>query len=174
MLIHESKVTKITLSQIENIDTINVFLEDFKLGQGRITIECFGEVWSKYWPAMGDRTISEFFIEVKTDYILNKLSVEPRKIIASEDILIEDARSLIIKNKKDGLLGKDQARKLFNDVEDICSEDVYVHYELLEEIYGMDWYDSLPREPNPKYEYLYSIIEAVKEGLSQLNQSKAA
>ncbi|MBU2713690.1 hypothetical protein [Zooshikella harenae] len=174
MLIHESKITKITLSKIENIDTINVFIEDFKPGQGRITIECFDEAWSKYWGSMGDCTVSEFVISTQTDYILRKLSRVPKKIIAPESVLIEDARSLIIKNRKDGLLDKDQACKLFNDLEDICSEDVYAHYELFEEIYGLDWYDSLPKEPNPEYEYLFSIIEAVKTGLSQLYQPKAA
>lgn len=172
MLIHESKVTKITLSRIENIGAINVFLEDFKLGEGRITIECFDEAWSKYWGSMGDCTISEFVISAQTDYILRKLSRVPQKLIACESVLIKDARSLILKNKKDGLLDKDKARKLLRDVEDICSEEVAAHYEFFEEIYGMDWYDSLPREPNPKYEYLFSIIEAVKAGLSQRAQSK--
>ena len=46
MKIKESTVRKLTISDIERLDNINVYLEDFEPGHGQITIKCWNEVWS--------------------------------------------------------------------------------------------------------------------------------
>lgn len=56
------------------LDPIRVFIQDLAPGRGRIVIECFGESWSAFWPAMGkDATVAAFFIISPTDYLVDNL-----------------------------------------------------------------------------------------------------
>ena len=86
MKITESTVTKITLTELERLDPINIFLEDFQLGQGKLTVECYGESWSSYWGAMGDRDISEFLLSCDNDYIIRNISTVNRSIVDYDEI----------------------------------------------------------------------------------------
>jgi len=48
------------------------YWEDFGDGKGRVTITCYGEAWTAYWPAMGTM-IREFFLCADDDYLANRL-----------------------------------------------------------------------------------------------------
>lgn len=56
-----------------NLDAITVYLEDFCVGQGRITILCYGSAWTIYFGGMGANTIAQFIKSAGTDYLVNKL-----------------------------------------------------------------------------------------------------
>ena len=81
MKIEKSEVTKLTLTELKNLDLVNVFLEDYEHGKGKITIECYGKAWSAYWGGMGDRTISKFFCSANNGYIIGKLDGRLRDVI---------------------------------------------------------------------------------------------
>lgn len=61
MKLELSTVRKIKLTDIDSLDDISIFLEDFSLGAGQITIYCWGKAWTSFWGGMGDMTISDFF-----------------------------------------------------------------------------------------------------------------
>ena len=72
------KVTTSTIKQllIENapsLDPIRVMLENYNLGQGRITVTCYGRAWTAAWFAMGNETIEQFIASSGTDYILGNM-----------------------------------------------------------------------------------------------------
>ena len=134
------------LTDIDRLDPITVFLEDYSHGAGQITIVCYGKAWTSYWGAMGDNTIDEFFCCCDEHYIAKNLST-----IDSEEYDIDAIR------EQAGQAGVECWR-----------DDPWNDYEFMGAMYGpdtYDWHDSLPKMPNPDYRYLCRIIKAVQEGL---------
>lgn len=60
MKITEKLIRHLEISEVQNLDSIRVTLEDIEPRKGRINIECYGKAWASYWGGMGDRTIAEF------------------------------------------------------------------------------------------------------------------
>lgn len=148
MKIEKSKVVKLKLTGLERLDPVSVIIEDIGEGHGKIYIECFGKAWSAYWCAMGDQNISEFFCSCDEHYIAKNLSN-----IDSEAYDIDAIKAAA---KEKGI--------------DCWRDDPWNDYEFLTAMYGsdpIDWRDSLPKEPNPEYEYLCRIIKAVQAGLTE-------
>lgn len=67
------------ITDVENLDPVTVFLQDFGTGQGRITVECWGNAWSCYFGGMGTNTIRQFVASAGTDYLVNKLTGQLHK-----------------------------------------------------------------------------------------------
>ena len=148
MKIKKSEVTKLLLTEVDALDPITVFLEDFEPRQGKITIECYGKSWSSYWGGMGSRTISEFFCSCDEHYLAKNLSD-----IKSEIFDIDQIRT---DAKEKGI--------------ECWRDDPWNDYEFLEEMYGSDpvnWGDSLPTTSNSDYEYLCRIIKTVQTALKK-------
>ena len=147
MKIEQSTVTKLYLTDLDRLDPVTVYLEDFLPGQGKITIECFGESWSSYWPAMGG-TIAQFFVSCDEHYLAKNLSRIDAEIYDLDAI-------------------RDAANE--NHIECV-RDDPWNDLEFLTEMYGpdpADWHDSLPKMKNPGYEYLCRIIKTVQQGLNK-------
>ncbi|MCX4025141.1 hypothetical protein H0A36_30080 [Endozoicomonas sp. SM1973] len=172
MKVEQSKVTKIKLTDLERLDPITVFLEDFELGKGKITIECYGKSWSSYWPGMGG-TIAEFFIRCDEDYLISNLSGERSTKVAEGEDLQADAKQRVIKMRRNKEISSREAKELFEDIERL---DMYQeNYGLISQLYGDDdWIYNLPEVPNPDYQYLCRIIKSVQAGLKEIRTAKAA
>jgi hypothetical protein len=56
-----------------NLDRITVYYHDFEPGKGQITIVCYGEAWTAYWGAMGNRDVLKFFVECDLCYLVGRL-----------------------------------------------------------------------------------------------------
>lgn len=183
MNIERSQVTKLVITGAPRLDPITVFAEDLGPRQGKITIECWGKSWSAYWGGMGDRTILEFFCSCSVDYIANKMTDE-RADMTDEEAIADGARRQIIKLRRGevlrrGVTGgsdirigrdditKERARELWEDVDTATfGNDGWGESTLMQEIFGDEWWCSLPTKPNPAYEYLCQIICAVQEALA--------
>lgn len=165
MKISRSMVNKMTIHK-EGLDPIHVFIENIKPEVGRLTIACFGESWSYGWCAMGSKTptIESFIQKCHIDYITKKMTSEP-PTIDDKDAVKDDASKTIIEKRKGGELDKEEARELFDDLK--YFESIEEDSDLLSKIYGDDWYCCLPQKANPKYEYVYRIVGAVKEAFIQ-------
>ena len=168
MKISQNQVTKLTISDVPNLDAVDVIVEDFGPGQGEITITCFGEAWSYYWSHMGEDTkLTDFFLKASTPYIVGKLKVGISATIDNDDseeleILLKKE---IIRMRRCNDLSADQAREFYNDAAgvewgergDICSQ-----------VFGDEWWERTPKKPNPDYEHLCRIIQTVKEAFERL------
>jgi len=56
------------------LDPVLVLLQDFGAGRGRFIVECYGDVWTTYWGAMGDdQSLKGFILGCGNDYIVNRM-----------------------------------------------------------------------------------------------------
>lgn len=178
MDIEQSKVTKIKLTNIDRLDPITVFLEDFEPRRGKITINCYDASWSSFWGGMGSRNIAEFFVSCNNDYLIKNLS-SVRSTIDDYDEIDTWLKKEIIKLRKEYDIDKSEAADLWSDVDlYCCNEKYWVESEsgqkLCHRILGDEWWYSIPSKNNPEYEYLERVVNAVRDGLKLTLQPIAA
>lgn len=158
--------------------------------QGKITIECYGESWSAYWGGMGDRLVAQFFTDCGVDYLSGCLmrGTSLRDTIFCGDKLEDEVKKTIIECRRRrgsyqmvecGSLDKEDARRLWGEADGFLtgfsSPEGLMHSSqansLLNDLYGDEWHYDVERrcfKPNPQYQYLCRIIEAVQEALRSL------
>lgn len=169
MKIEKKDVTQLTISEVENLDTIDVILEDFGPRQGRITIRCYNQVWTSFWGGMGDRTIAEFFCSCDNSYLAKNIS-NIRRTIVDVDGLVNHARKHIGKLLVNREINRSEAIEWLNDLDSISGYDLYNNgsgSDLLCNIYGNEFWHFLPEKENHEYKYLWKIIETVKIALKK-------
>lgn len=149
MNITKVNVTKYYLTDLKGLDSISVIVENYKLGHGKIMIECYGRSWAYTWTAMGEHTIEEFFVSCDDGYLTGKL-FSGTIYQVDWDKIAEASKAMGLEPPAEGDGYSDYARKV------------------LREVYGDDWNFALPQKLNPDYEYLMRIVQAVKEGLQQI------
>ncbi|MCB1949212.1 hypothetical protein, partial [Nitrosomonas sp.] len=65
------------------------------------------------------------------------------------------------------------ARTLYEDADFFEHGGAEENYPLMRAIFGDNWmYEETPTKPNPKYEYLCRIVDAVKAALTAINQNE--
>ncbi len=180
--VERSTVTKLVITGAPNLDPITVFLEDLAPCKGKITVSCWGKSWTAYWGGMWKRlNIGQFFCELNTSYIIGYFdqAMSPRQF--SGEALADKVQVSVLKDRRRGELGQDEARDLFTEAEDIREspsiEHLHgAHSELMHKIFGDEWWHLTndATEPNPDYAYLERIIHAVQQALRQEQQREAA
>ncbi len=178
MKIEQSTVVRLKITDIERLDPITVFLEDFEPRKGKITIECYGQSWSSYWGGMGDSSIAEFFIDCNNHYLAKNLS-RIRSDVDDYEAFHDVIKLAIIKARRKKHLDRYKARELYDSaVDDIgyfndddglswCKSNSDYLYNVL----GEDWWFDIPKKPNHEYQYLCRIIDAVRDGLVEYLKS---
>ena len=129
--------------KVEDLDPVDVMFEDHSPGRGWVTIRCFGEAWSNFWPAVGDQTIKQFFLSAGDDYLANKLSTVPARVIDYDRV------------------GKEAG------IDDASVETLLSHEFELQAVYGEAWMMDLPQMENPPFTYLRKIIRAIQSELRE-------
>jgi hypothetical protein len=170
MKIETSLVKKLIITEIESLDPIAVYLEDFGVGKGKIIITCFNDSWSYYWGAMGQYNLAQFIIKCDNDYLATKLSSYTEQKIDDYDALEDYAKKHIIKRRRANDIGADEARTAYDDCVNLIAykdEDSSMYGEVMYSIFGDDWWNVLPKKVNPKYKYLCKILDVVREALNE-------
>lgn len=170
MRVKHSMVNKLTITDVTGLDPITVYAEDFGPGQGKITITCFGEAWSHYWSHMGETTkLADFFCSCDEDYLAHKLKTGIDDEIDDDDseLLEQLLKKEIIKDRLTTGIGKDRARELWKRVVALDPHDITEKSDLCFEVLGDEWWYRTPKKPNPNYQYLCCIINAVKAALRE-------
>ena len=167
MEIARSQVSRLTIRELKGLDPIHVFVENIKSGAGRMTIICSGDAWSYGWQAMGEKTyLVEMFVQ-KCDvyYLAKKLAPNTSQTETDESKLEKDAKKTIIERRREDSMTKEQARDLY-DIADRFNDGVAANHDLLFDVYGDEWWYCLPTSPNPQYEYVCKVIQAVKDAFA--------
>lgn len=73
MKVQEFSGKILRIEEAEGLDPIHVFIQDVAPGKGRIILECYGQAWSAFWPAMGNWGVAEFFENAGSEYLLGCL-----------------------------------------------------------------------------------------------------
>jgi hypothetical protein len=164
MKITKSQVTKIILSGLNGLDNVAVYLEDFAPGEGKLIITCFSSSWTYYWGHMGKQhNLSSFIRKASVDYLAGKLMNGAAEDVPDLDKTIAHAKSIIINNRKKLLIGKDDARELFNLASD--QQELTIHANDWEQIFGEEYWYHFQTSPSPDWVYLCKVVDAVKSGL---------
>jgi len=66
-------ITRLYIEGAQALDPMTVFLEDFEVSKGRITIICYGEVWTSFWGGMGGKSVALFFMDANREYLVDRL-----------------------------------------------------------------------------------------------------
>lgn len=188
-----STVTKLVLEDLERLDPVTLFLEDFGVracpieqdpdywtAQGQLTVRCYGESWTAYWGGMGQRTVAEFIQDCNVEYLLNCLNRGLQSTKFCAQALQRHARGEVCKRRRQHDLTAREAREWWTDLQALDGvehpEGIYHHVELLEAIYGQWWEDDVREHavgPNDAYAYLHRIVTAAKQGITlYLEQTK--
>jgi hypothetical protein len=173
MKVARSTIERLKISETK-LDPISVYLEDLGPGRGKITIECFGKSWSASWPAMGkDNTVSDFVSSCDHEYLIGCFG-GPKSHIIDNDKSKEWLKSEIKRKRRCNELSEEDARSAWDDINFYDSpwtwcltqnEDVF-------NVLGENWWCAdFPQKVNPKYEYLCSVINTVKEGIKKLKEA---
>jgi len=161
-------VTKLAINDVEGLDPVSVYLEDYKEGRGRIIIQCWNKVWSSYWGGMGSKTISQFVISCDNHYLAEKLDYDlldtPAQV--DEDKVQDATRKIIGEKYRSGEIDKEEVQYLLSEI-DFASGEEIVASSALRNGLGYDWSIELPRCENTRLQYLYHILDAVREGLKK-------
>lgn len=168
MEVKEEVIRRITISNVPNLDSIRVMLEDIGPGQGRINIECFGESWAAYWGGMGGDTITQFFIGCDEHYLAEKLSnISPQ--VYDPSGLKNSLKTELLGERRKRRVSGGYARQRFNSIESLelpeTEEQLWSISRELEELIGEEWWYRIPKTPNPDYLYLTRIIKTVQAAL---------
>lgn len=182
MKIQETQTKKLTITDVQGMDAIAVYLEDHAPGIGKITITCYGDSWTAFWAHMGEKeTIKSFFCGASNSYLIEKLS--PRLESTEIDYNGMDIwlKKRVIAYRKNQDISKEEAREFWDQIEDYdnCSMEEFINnsrdsHDLLYRVVGDEWWYELPRRQNPQYTRLDRIVSTVKDALALPEQQEAA
>jgi len=169
MNIKSATVTKMTVTDIPNLDPVNVFVEEYSANSGKITMECFGDAWSYYWGSIGERSIMEFFCACDNHYLCGKFAPQLDSRVIDDGGLPEYAQKYICEQRRQDCFKKEEARDLYDRAEFIDRNDS----ELMYEVFGDEWWERGPKIANYKWEYLCRVIDAAKAAVATMIPEKA-
>lgn len=177
--VEKNNVLSLTITGAERLDPIRVMIENYEPGKGRITVTCYGKAWTGAWFAMGGDTVQEFIQRVSNDYLIGYFDNSLSSVIDDDnDANLSFVQKEIIKLRRENEIKYFDARYMWDEA--INSDDVkasccdYLVGNYLLSLFGDDpFYAGWPTVPNPKYQYLSRIIDAVRAGLKQLELEEA-
>lgn len=176
MKVERSQVEKIVVSGIKHFDPITVIFEDYNKTCGKTIIQTFDSSWSYQWGGLAGRGMENFFRSCGFEYLVNKLcSYDVEAEIDARDDMQNWFRRQIIEARKEDRLTKDHARELYDDVDWSVEDDAdsrALSDTLMHEVIGEEWWYSLPKRKNPKYEYLEKVIVHVRQALYEEDEKK--
>lgn len=153
MKIINSSVSKILGTELENLDPVSIYLEEWvkkvdtdkEFNQGKVIITCYDRCYSAFFGSMGI-PLKEFILSTDNGYLCNKLT--------TLDNYVND----------------------YDQISKDCGESVDEHsinfqHKLLEEAYGNEWFiHGLPQTNNPEVKIVCRILDAVRAILIESNK----
>lgn len=167
----ESTVTKLLISDVDGLDPVTAYIENYELGQGKLTIEIYGESYSSYWGGMGENTLEQFILNTDNHYLSKNLASLAQLSEPDYDGFITHAKKELIEQRRMWGGKKEQIRELWNKLTEIEPSKEYFHnalnHQRLHEIAGDDWWHLIPEVDSTLYKYLCKILDALKACLSE-------
>ena len=171
MKVTTGTVKRYYITELDRIDPITCYVENYQPGKGKIIIECFGQSWSSFWGAMGTGDLQEFFVSANSDYLVTNLSnaLHSTKKVSYEDWTPYAKKEVVRLRREDPYeMSAEKARGLYDRLD---GEPLYDHCDLLLSIYGGEWWYDWPQERNEDYYYLERVVEAVQEAFKETKVS---
>ena len=167
----ESKVTKLLINDVDGLDPITAYIENYALGQGKLTLVIWGESYSSHWNAMGSNTLEQFVLKTDNHYLSKNLASLKQLSSPDYDGFISNIKKQLIEQRRHWGGTKKGIRELWNKLNEIEPSEEYFqnsfNHELLHEVAGDEWWHSIPEVDSTLYKYLCKILDALKACLSE-------
>lgn len=175
--IEKMDVISFTINGAERLDPVRVMIENYEPGKGRITVSCYGQAWTGAWFAMGGDSVQEFIKRVSNVYLIGCLDPRLESTVDDDnDANLIFVKSEIIKLRRQMEIDYSEARIMWDEAEN--ADDVkanccdFLVGDKLLALFGDDpWHAGWPSVPNPKYQYLDRILNAVRVGLVEMERA---
>lgn len=175
--IEKMDVLSFSITGAERLDPVRVMIENYEPGKGRITVTCYGQAWTGAWFAMGGDSVQEFIKRVSNEYLIGYFDPQLQSIVDDDnDANLAFVKGEIIKLRREQEIDGNEARSMWDEA--IDADDVkasccnYLVGDKLLNLLGDDpWYAGWPTVPNPKYQYLDRILNAVRVGLVEMERA---
>lgn len=175
--VEKLNVLAFTITGAERLDPVRVMIENYEPGQGRITITCFGKAWTGAWFAMGGDTVQDFIKRVSNDYLIGYFAPQMQSTVDDDnDANLEFVKGEIIKLRRSCEIEAFNAREMWDEAEgaeDVKSNccDFRIGSALLKLLGDDPFYAKWPSVPNHEYQYLDRIVNAVRDGLKEMERA---
>ncbi len=175
--IEKMDVLSFSIIGAERLDPVRVMIENYEPGKGRITVTCYGQAWTGAWFAMGGDSVQEFIKRVSNEYLIGYFDPQLQSTVDDDnDANLAFVKGEIIKLRREQEIDGNEARSMWDEA--IDADDVkasccnYLVGDKLLNLLGDDpWYAGWPTVPNPKYQYLDRILNAVRVGLVEMERA---
>ena len=155
MNIEKRQTETYVITGFGDLDAVTVYVTNYKPGQGKLVIECYGESWAHFWGAMGERTLQKFVLQAENEYLAMKLIRGNTRQTDFEEI-------------------NELAHKRgFPEICVTSDVEVAMMEGEMAECFGGDWMMDLPRCYTTEYHYLGRILNAVKAAFNDELQQAA-
>ena len=57
----------------QGLDPITVYIEQYRPGSSRITVQCYAQAWTAYWGSHGDNPVEQFVCSCDVGYVADAL-----------------------------------------------------------------------------------------------------
>ena len=165
MHLQTTHLTKLTITEVPNLDPVDVIVEDLAPGEGRATIRCHGEVWTYFWGSL-TTPLAEFIGSKDTGYLLGKFTPNMETSEIDRKALTELVRAEIIRRRRCESLVKAQARSLWPADGSLYSASEQDLFEYVCDVFNID--DAtyrIPRRSTDRATYVVRVIAAVRDAL---------
>ena len=190
MKVEQSSMVKLKLTDVKGLDPVSVMIEEYKRGEAKVIIDCYGKSWSSYWGSMGG-DLKEFFTRTNVSYLVNCFdrgisdTTEEVDYESTKEGMKDKLKKYILEERRESCLRKEEARIVMGDLDGFIDslklpEHSYDNYEttwLHEDKWKCVFFDKddlncwfwdrtgLVYETNHEYYYLERIVTAVKESV---------
>lgn len=188
MQVTQIPVQKLRVSEVVNLDPVDVYLEDAAPGRGCLVVTCADQSWTHTWTSMGSgRSLADFLVACDVDYLVRamghglpaeRFSGTAMEILARRTVLGRRRPSLRPDKYDDEEWSASKAREIYDQVKGRFTRVGSVQEcpaGLMAELFGPDdWWLSTDRasEPNPAHVHLTRVVTAVRDAVMQIKQEE--
>lgn len=168
MKVTESLVKKVRIEELqeERLDPIEVIIENYENGRGKLIVTSSGKSWVGQWNAMGG-SVESFIQRVDNDYLIGCMGRAP-KFIEDKDEDPVFIKKMILKYRRNDSITEEKARRAWDYIDTYAPgrDDIFywVPFVLqpikeLEEPWYLDW----PTKINTDYTHQSKILDVVRK-----------
>ncbi|WWT49187.1 hypothetical protein [Escherichia phage vB_EcoM-LTH01] len=168
MKVTESLVKKVRIEELqeERLDPIEVIIENYENGRGKLIVTSSGKSWVGQWNAMGG-SVESFIQRVDNDYLIGCMGRAP-KFIEDKDEDPVFIKKMILKQRRADSITKGQARWAWDYTETFAPDRDHILHGVpfalqplreLEEPWYLDW----PTKINTEYTHQSEILDVVRK-----------
>lgn len=178
-----STIQKVEISEVKALDPVTCIMQDLGRYSGCITVSCAGRSWTRQWNNTGANSIVEYIGWQDAEYLASALAPMLKPTVYNESMLIAYAKRVVVERRlgislDHDSLDKEDARRLFNACKTLRGYETFESLPsgLMTDLFGDEWFYAAAHAqgPNPAFEYIKRISQAVIDAMSHLRPAQAS